>query len=130
VRHAGEGGLALKLTKIPSKTLAKKIIKIALGKKAEEVVLLDLKKLSSMTDYFLICSAGSDVQARVIAEAIIEGLDGNGVVSHVEGLEAARWVLIDCYGVIVHVFLPEVREFYGLERLWGDAPREVFSDDE
>lgn len=108
--------------------LAKKIIKIAWNKKAEDIVLLDLKKLSSMTDYFLICSAGSNVQARVIAEAILEGLDESGAVSHVEGLEAARWILIDCYGVIIHIFLPEVREFYGLERLWGDAPREVFSD--
>ena len=108
--------------------LAKKIIKIAWNKKAEDIVLLDLKKLSSMTDYFLICSAGSNVQARVIAEAILEGLDESGAVSHVEGLEAARWILIDCYGVIIHIFLPEVREFYGLERLWGDAPREVFCD--
>jgi ribosome-associated protein len=112
-----------------SKTLAKKVIKIALAKKAEDIVLLDLKRLSSWTDYFLVCSAGSDVQARVIADAIIEGLDESGAVSHVEGLETARWVLIDCFGVIVHIFLPEVREFYGLERLWGDAPREEFSDD-
>jgi len=108
--------------------LAKRIIKIAWNKKAEDIVLLDLKKISSITDYFLICSAGSNVQAKVIAEAILEGLDRGGVVSHVEGLEASRWILIDCYGVIVHIFLPEVREFYGLERLWGDAPREVFPD--
>jgi ribosome-associated protein len=116
------------LTKIASKTLAKKIIKIAWSKKAEDIVLLDLKKISSMTDYFLICSAGSDVQAKVIAEAVLEGLDESNTLSHVEGLEAAHWVLIDCYSVVVHVFLPEVREFYGLERLWGDAPREEFPD--
>ena len=113
---------------IASKTLAKKIIRIAWNKKAEDIVLLDLKKLSSITDYFLICSAGSDVQARVIAEAVLEGLDESGTVSHIEGYEAARWILIDCYGVIVHIFRPEVREFYGLERLWGDAPREEFPD--
>ena len=118
------------MTKIASKALAKKIIKIAWNKKAEDIVLLDLRKLSIMTDYFLICSAGSDVQARVIAEAVIEGLDDSGTRASVEGLEAARWILIDCYDVIVHIFLPEVREFYGLERLWGDAPREVFSNDE
>jgi ribosome-associated protein len=113
-----------------SKALARKIIKIAWSKKAEDIVLLDLKKISSMTDYFLICSAGSDVQARVIAEAILEGLGDGHPVSHVEGLEASRWILIDCYGVIVHIFLPEVREFYGLEHLWGDAPCEVFKDAE
>jgi len=115
--------------KMASKSLAKKMIRIALAKKAENVVLLDLKKLSSMTDYFLVCSAGSGVQARVIADAILDGLEERSTVSHVEGLEAAHWVLIDCFGVIVHIFLPEVREFYGLERLWGDAPREAFSDD-
>jgi len=118
------------LTKIAPKTLAKKIIGVALSKKAEDIVLLDLKKISSMTDYFLICSAGSEVQAKVIAEAVLEELDGSGTVSHVEGLESARWILIDCFGVVVHIFRPEVREFYGLERLWGDAPREVFSDDD
>ena len=118
------------MTKIAPKTLAKKIIRIALSKKAEDIVLLDLKKISSMADYFLICSAGSDVQARVIAEAILDALDESGIKCSVEGLEASHWILIDCYSVVVHIFLPEVREFYGLERLWGDAPREVFSDDD
>jgi ribosome-associated protein len=118
------------VAKLIGKALAKKTIKLALSKKAEDVVLLDLKKISSVTDYFVICSAGSDVQAKVIADTIIEGLHGNGVRSHAEGLETARWVLIDCGSVVVHVFLPEVREFYDLERLWGDAPREEFSDDE
>jgi ribosome-associated protein len=118
------------LTKIAPKALAKRIIRLALSKKAEDIVLLDLKKISSVTDYFLVCSAGSDVQAKVIADAIMEGLDGAGAKFNVEGLEAARWILIDCFDVVVHIFLPEVREFYGLERLWGDAPREVFSDDE
>ena len=116
------------MARIASKTLAKKIIRILYRKKAEEIVLLDLKKISSMTDYFLICSAGSDVQARVIADAVLEGLDESGAVSHVEGYEAGRWVLIDCFGVILHIFRPDVREFYGLERLWGDAPREEYRD--
>jgi len=118
------------LTKLAPKTLAKRIVKIALSKKAENIVLLDLKKISSMTDYFLVCSAGSDVQARVIAEAITESLDASGMKSSVEGLGGSHWILIDCYCVVVHIFLPEVRQFYGLERLWGDAPREEFSDDE
>ncbi|MCX5753680.1 MAG: ribosome silencing factor [Candidatus Krumholzibacteria bacterium] len=118
------------MTKLAPKTLAKRIVKIAWSKKAENIVLLDLKKISSMTDYFLVCSAGSDVQARVIAEAIIESLEDSGIKCSVEGLGASHWILIDCYCVVVHIFLPEVREFYGLERLWGDAKREEFSDDE
>ncbi len=118
------------MAKLVGKTLARKLVKLAQGKKAEDVVLLDLRKISTMTDYFLVCSAGSDVQAKVIAEAIVDGLHGSGVRTHVEGLEAARWILIDCSSVVAHIFLPEVREFYDLERLWGDAPREVFSDEE
>lgn len=118
------------MTKIAPKTLAKRIVKIAWSKKAEDIVLLDLKKISIMADYFLVCSAGSEVQARVIAEAILDSLSDSGIKCSVEGLEGSRWILIDCYAVVVHVFLPEAREFYGLERLWGDAPREEFSDDE
>jgi ribosome-associated protein len=118
------------LTIIAPKTLAKRIVKIALSKKADNIALLDLRKLSSMTDYFLVCSAGSDVQARVIAEAVLNALDEIGIKCSVEGLGGSRWVLIDCYCVVVHIFLPDVREFYGLEHLWGDAPREEFSNDE
>ncbi len=110
------------------KTLAKKIIKLIWDKKAEEIALLNLKKLSSVTDYFVICSVGSDVQARVVADAVLDGLKERRIVSHMEGYEAGRWILIDCYTVVLHIFHPEVREYYGLERLWGDAAREVFPD--
>jgi ribosome-associated protein len=116
------------LALVAPKTLAKKIIKLIWSKKAEDIVLLNLKKISSVTDYFVICSAGSDVQARVVADAVIEGIQDNSLISHIEGYENARWILIDCFGVVLHIFRPEVREFYGLERLWGDAPREEFSN--
>jgi ribosome-associated protein len=114
------------LKQLAPKALARRIIKLVSGKKADDIVLLDLKKLSSVTDYFVICSVGSDVQARVVADAVLEGLKERGVVLHVEGYESARWILIDCFDVVLHVFRPEVRSFYGLERLWGDAPREAF----
>lgn len=113
---------------IAPKTLAKKIIKLIWNKKADDITLLDLKKLSSVTDYFVICSAGSDVQARVVADAVLDGLREKRVVSHVEGYETGRWILIDCYGVVLHIFHPDVREYYGLERLWGDAACEEFPD--
>ena len=108
------------------KTLAKKIIRLIWGKKAEGIALLNLKKLSSVTDYFVICSVGSDVQARVVADAVIDGLKNRRVISHVEGYEAGGWILIDCYSVVLHIFHPEIREYYGLERLWGDAVREEY----
>ena len=113
---------------IAPKRLAKKIIKLIWGKKAEDIALLNLKKLSSVTDYFVICSVGSDTQARVVADAVLEGLHDRQIVSHVEGYETGRWVLIDCFSVVLHIFMPEVREYYGLERLWGDAEREEYPD--
>ena len=114
------------MASIAPKALAKKIIRLAGKKKAEEIVLLDLRKLSSVTDYFVICSVGSDIQARVVADAVIEGLENKDVISHVEGYRAAHWILIDCYGVVLHIFRPGIRDFFGLERLWGDAPREEY----
>ena len=113
---------------IAPKTLAKKIIRLIWDKKAEEIALLNLKKLSSFTDYFVICSVGSDVQARVVADAVLDGLKNRRAVFHIEGYEVGRWILIDCYNVVLHIFRPEVREYYGLERLWGDAAREDFPD--
>ena len=110
------------------KQLARRIMKLAWNKKADDIVLLNLKKLSSFTDYFVLCSVESDIQARVVADAVDEYLDGAGLSHRVEGYETGRWILIDCFAVVLHVFRPEVREFYGLERLWGDAPREVFED--
>jgi ribosome-associated protein len=116
------------LTTTAPKVLAKKIIKLIWQKKAEDITLLNLKKLSSVTDYFVICSAASAIQARVVADAVLEGFKKRHVVSHIEGYEAGRWILIDCYGVVLHIFHPDVRQYYGLERLWGDAAREEFPD--
>lgn len=115
------------MARFSSKALAKKIIIAIEKKKAEDIVLLDLKGLSGVTDYFVICSVGSDVQARVVADAVMERLKRREEISHIEGYRAGRWVLIDCYWVVLHIFRHEVREFYGLERLWGDAPREEYS---
>jgi ribosome-associated protein len=110
------------------KALAQRIIKLIWKKKAEDIVLLNLKKISDVADYFVICSVGSDRQARVVADAVVEGLKGKDVVLHVEGYETARWILIDCLRVVLHIFIPVVRDYYGLERLWGDALREEFPD--
>ncbi|MBI4538953.1 MAG: ribosome silencing factor [Gemmatimonadetes bacterium] len=97
---------------------------LALARKATDVVALDLRNLSTATDYFVIGSGASDVQVRSIAEHIIEELEAEGVRSdHVEGLSAGRWVLIDYFDFVVHVFHPSARQFYQLELLWGDAPQ-------
>ena len=96
----------------------------ALDKKAEDPVILDIGKLTSVAHYFVIAHGNSDRHARAIAENVIDVLHEKKVrVWHSEGLEEGRWVLIDYGAVIVHVFYRDTREFYGLERLWGEAPR-------
>jgi len=95
----------------------------ALERKAEEVTVLDVRGLSSATDYFLIASGRSDVQVKAIAQHVIESAKAEGNrPEHVEGMDQGRWVLIDYIDHVVHVFLPPVRAFYQLEGLWGDAP--------
>lgn len=93
-------------------------------KKARDVVILDLRGLSVIADYFVICSANSRTQVQAIADAIEEKLGENGLVCKgFEGRDEGRWILIDFGDVVAHVFQDEERSFYGLERLWGDAPR-------
>lgn len=111
------------------KTLAKKIAQLALSKKAHDVTLMDLRKLTDMTDFFILCSADSDVQVKAIADAIVEGTEELGMEAwHREGLSHRQWVLLDYVDVVVHIFHKEVRKFYGLEKLWGDAKIEKIAD--
>ena len=87
-------------------------------------MVLDLRGISSATDYFVIAGGRSDVQVKAIADHVVDELKKDGVrPEHVEGLSGARWVLIDYVDFVVHVFHPDARSFYQLETLWGDAPR-------
>lgn len=100
------------------------ISRIAADKKAMDVVVLDMGDASSITDYFLICSGGSERQVQAIADAIDEQLKQSGLASlGVEGYREGRWILMDYGDVIVHVFSQETRDFYDLERLWANAPK-------
>ncbi len=91
-------------------------------RKASDIVLLDLRKAASFADFFLICSGANARQIRAIADAVIEAVASEGVKpAHVEGYERSEWVLLDYFDFIVHIFAPATREFYGLERLWGNA---------
>ena len=113
-----------------SKTLAKKIARSTLTKKAHAVTILDLRKLTDMADFFIVCSADSDVQVKAIADAVIEETEKLGIVAwHREGVSQRQWVLLDYVDVVVHVFHREARKFYGLEKLWGDAKIEIVTDD-
>ena len=91
-------------------------------KKAEDILALDLRRVSDAADCFIICSALSDPHVKAIVTALVDSLRAAGHKPwHLEGMELRRWVLVDLVDIVVHVFLPQVREYYALERLWGDA---------
>ena len=99
-------------------------VRAALTKKATDVVVLDLRGTPAFTDFFVLCSGTSTRQVKAIADSVEETLRAAKLrPSHVEGYERAEWVLMDFFSFIVHVFTPPTREFYALERLWGDAAR-------
>ena len=97
-------------------------VRAALDKKAQDVVVLDLRHTPAFTDFFVLCSGPNPRQVKAIADAVEEALRAAKVrPAHVEGYDRAEWVLMDFFNFIVHVFTPQTREFYSLERLWGDA---------
>jgi len=107
---------------LESNTLANNIAELIFNKKGYNVKILDLKEVATFTDYFVICSADSDTQVKAIADEIDKSLRDSGLKSwHKEGYRALNWVLIDYVDVVVHVFKKDMREFYNLEKLWGDA---------
>ena len=101
-----------------------KAVEAALDKKASEIVVLDLRQTPAFTDFFVLCSGQNQRQVKAIADAIEDSLRSERVKpAHVEGYDRAEWVLMDFFTFIVHVFTPQTRAFYSLERLWGDAQR-------
>lgn len=99
-------------------------IKAAEDKKAEQFVVLNLRKAAGFTDFFVICSGTNSRQIRAIADAVMEALSADGAKpAHIEGYDRSEWILLDYFDFVVHIFAPETRAFYGLERLWGNAER-------
>ncbi len=106
--------------------LAHRIVEIASDKKGNDIVMLRMAELTTMADFFVICSGRSDRQVAALSGAIVDELRDEGIRPlGVEGRDSSRWVLLDFGTVIVHVFAPEEREYYGLERLWGKAAQVV-----
>lgn len=106
-------------------------IAAAQDKKGSELIVLDLRRSSAFTDYFVLCTGQNQRQVKAIADAVEEALKrGKLRPAHVEGYDRAEWVLLDYFTFIVHIFTPATREFYGLERLWGQAVRIVITEPE
>lgn len=119
---------ASKAKVVSSSNLAAKIAKFALDKKAEKVVSLNVKDLTSITDEFVICSSDTNIQVKAIADSIRKSTDTKPI--RVEGYEHLNWVLLDYIDVIVHIFKTAERNYYNIEKLWGDAPIREFNDED
>jgi ribosome-associated protein len=118
-------------TQIELPPVLERATRLASDRKALDMMVLDLRGISNATDFFVVASGTSDMHVRSVAEHIIEELKKEDVrPSHVEGLRTGRWVLIDYIDFVVHVFHPAARDFYQLERLWGDAPAMYMTEDE
>ncbi|MBD3383863.1 ribosome silencing factor [candidate division KSB1 bacterium] len=109
-------------THLKSKELADHVAQAVLEKKATDVIIMDISTLTSMADYFVVCTVDSDIQSKAVVEHVLEKLRQYRIKPwHSEGRMSYQWVLVDFVDVVLHVFLPEKRKFYNLERLWGDA---------
>ena len=117
-----------KVKTVSSSKLAENIAQFALDKKAENVVSLNVKKLTNITDEFVICSSDTNIQVKAIADSIRKNTDHKPV--RIEGYEHLNWVLLDYIDVIVHVFKTTERNYYNIEKLWGDASIREFSDED
>jgi ribosome-associated protein len=106
-----------------------RIVEHIFSKKGYNVKILDLRTLTTIADYFIICTGDSDTQVKAIADEVDKRMRDEGVRSwHTEGYRSLNWVLIDFVDIVVHVFKKESREYYNLEKLWGDAPVVIAED--
>ena len=117
-------------TRNPVTLLASHAVDAVLEKKARDIVLMDMRQVSGVADIFILCTGDSDLQIRAIVEGVRERIRENCDERpwHVEGTEHYQWVLLDYVDLVVHVFTPEKRGYYDLERLWGDAPTEEIEE--
>lgn len=107
-----------------SREKAIKILEFVLKKKAQKPLILDLRNVSNLCDYFVVCSGDSPPQVRAIYEEVIRLSKKNSIdIHHTEEDEFSHWLLIDFFDVVLHIFLEEIRNFYGIERLWKEAKR-------
>lgn len=116
--------------KTDSSTLIKTITEALLEKKAREIVVLDVTKLTTLTDYFVVCHGTSETQIKALADNVTEQTNKNlgEKAWKKEGLDSRRWIILDYVNVVVHIFNEEKRDFYGIERMWNDAEKTEIQD--
>jgi len=108
-----------------SQSLVRYIAQLTLDKKGDTISILDLRKISSMVDFFIIITATGETHARALADVVRKKLRDKGIRNwHLEGYSYGHWILLDYVDVVVHIFMEEERKYYGIESLWGDAPME------
>ena len=107
--------------------LLSQILDLAIDKKAGRIVIFDVRSLSSLTDFFMVCHGNSEAQVKAIVDNIRKGTENKP--RHVEGYENQNWILLDYFDIVVHVFKKDERDYYELERLWADAPMKEINDE-
>ncbi len=112
---------------ISDQPLLKQILGLAIDKKAGRIVVFDVRGLSSLTDFFMVCHGTSEAQVKAIVDNIRKGTENKP--RHLEGYENQNWILLDYFDIVVHVFKKDERDYYELERLWADAPvKEIYDE--
>ena len=107
--------------------LLSQILDLAIDKKAGRIVIFDVRSLSSLTDFFMVCHGNSEAQVKAIVDNIRKGTENKP--RHLEGYENQNWILLDYFDIVVHVFKKDERDYYELERLWADAPMKEINDE-
>tara|TARA_B100001250_G_scaffold286327_1_gene248322 strand:- start:43 stop:411 length:369 start_codon:yes stop_codon:yes gene_type:complete len=107
--------------------LLSQILDLAIDKKAGRIVIFDVRGLSSLTDFFMVCHGNSEAQVKAIVDNIRKGTENKP--RHLEGYENQNWILLDYFDIVVHVFKKDERDYYELERLWADAPMKEINDE-
>ena len=112
---------------ISDQPLLSQILNLAIDKKAGRIVIFDVRGLSSLTDFFMVCHGNSEAQVKAIVDNIRKGTENKP--RHLEGYENQNWILLDYFDIVVHVFKKDERDYYELERLWADAPMKEINDE-
>ena len=112
---------------ISDQPLLSQILDLAIDKKAGRIVIFDVRGLSSLTDFFVVCHGTSEAQVKAIVDNIRKGTENKP--RHLEGYENQNWILLDYFDIVVHVFKKDERDYYELERLWADAPMKEINDE-